>query len=529
MLDFHRKKDTSILGSVTQRDSSFLNFEQSKNLYDFILKHDNQMKQMETEILNLKSQLIDITTKVPLLNANNISNYEAQSLKIKEEVKNDIIKDINDIIISQKNEFKELIENFKEEIEIMDENKNSNKLLEINNSLENLNQQLMMNNEEKNNLENIIFQKVDNDKKEINSITSNLNKRMDNFDLDFDRLIQSLKVQFLNSANTINQLEISKVNIKEYENQIESINQNIEELNNKMDIFTQQNINSNATNKTSNRNVITTENEDNYNEELIDKKLNIFKDELYSDLEKINLKILSELKNQADDIKIFYQELNNINTKQNNKNKNSKKDIQFETQSQYELSTDNINNITSNIMSLIDIELSKKANLDQLNFALETQAKLNEAFSSATRICRFCWDSEGILSENKYIQWSVQNINTALDVFKWDNNSDNIIILQNGVYKVSIGLIGFETKKNFGVIFNKDDNIIIDSRINNNYLRSENDNDIYNDKGNVKYLEKCVACVENTKIKVILFDNIYKNYDSNDNSEEAFLEIIKII
>ena len=84
-------------------------------------------------------------------------------------------------------------------------------------------------------------------------------------------------------------------------------------------------------------------------------------------------------------------------------------------------------------------------------------------------------------------------------------------------------------QKKFGVIFNKYDNIIIDSRINNNYLRSENDNDIYNDKGNVKYLEKCVSCVENTKIKVILFDNIYKNYDSNDNSEEAFLEIIKII
>lgn len=178
----------------------------------------------------------------------------------------------------------------------MDENKNSNKLLEINNSLENLNQQLMINNEEKNNLENIIFQKVDNDKKEINSITSNLNKRMDNFDLDFDRLIQSLKVQFLNSANTINQLEVSKVNIKEYENQIESINQSIEELNNKIDIITQQNVNSNTTNKTSNRNVISTENEDNYNEEIIDKKLNLFKDELYSDLEKINLKILSELK-----------------------------------------------------------------------------------------------------------------------------------------------------------------------------------------------------------------------------------------
>jgi hypothetical protein len=35
-------------------------------------------------------------------------------------------------------------------------------------------------------------------------------------------------------------------------------------------------------------------------------------------------------------------------------------------------------------------------------------------------------------------------------------------------------------------------------------------------------MEKYIACVENTKVKVILFD-------SNDNSEEAFLEITKII
>lgn len=518
MLDFHRKKDTSILGSVTQRDSSFLNFDQSKNLYDFILKHDNQMKQMETEILNLKSQLIDITTKVPLLNANNISNYEAQSLKIKEEVKNDIIKDINDIIISQKNEFKELIENFKEEIEIMDENKNSNKLLEINNSLENLNQQLMMNNEEKNNLENIIFQKVDNDKKEINSITSNLNKRMDNFDLDFDRLIQSLKVQFLNSANTINQLEISKVNIKEYENQIESINQNIEELNNKIDNIFQQ-YKDNMINKNT-KNFFTTDNDEVDNDDFLDKKLNIFKDEIYNDIENINLKILNELKNQADDIKILYQELNNINLGM--KQKESKRELNLEpieSPKVYKPRKCSIDNISSNIMSIIESELLKKANLDQLNFALETQAKLNEAFSSATRISRFCWDSEGVLSENKYIKWSIQNINTALDVFKWENNSDNVNILQNGVYKIVIGLIGLETKKNFGLIINNDENIIIN---NNDFLENENDNDINNDKGNIIFMEKYIACVENTKVKVILFD-------SNDNSEEAFLEITKII
>ena len=162
-------------------------------------------------------------------------------------------------------------------------------------------------------------------------------------------------------------------------------------------------------------------------------------------------------------------------------------------------------------------ELSKKADLDQLNFALETQAKLNEAFSSATRICRFCWDSEGNLNENKYIIWSIQNINTALDVFKWENDSDSINILQNGVYKIVMGLIGLETKKNFGLIFNNDENIISN---NNDYLNNEND--INSDKGNIKFMEKYIACEENTKIKVIIFD-------SNDNSEEAFLEITKII
>ena len=516
MLDFQRKKDNSLLDSTPQRESSCLYLDQSKNIYDFIIKHDNQMKQMELEIINLKSQLNEITTKIPLFSENN-----NQIKIIKDEIKDDIIKDLNDVIISQKDEFKQQIESLKEEIEIMEENRNTNKLLEINNSLENLNQQLLMNNEEKNNLENIIFNKVDKNKKEINMITSNINKRIDNFDLDFDRLIQSLKVQFLNSANTINQLELSKVNINEYEKQIDTINLSLEELNNKIDNINEKN------------NILASGNND--NEELIEKKLNSFKNELYNDLEKINLKILRELKNQADDIKVLYQEHHNSKTNRGNiiNNKTIKRNKNLESLDQNEFSTENIdNNTTSSIMSMIEIELSKKANLDQLNFALETQAKLNEAFSSATRICRFCWDSDGILNEGKYIQWSMQNINTALDVFKWENNSDSIIILQNGVYKITIGLIGLEIKRNFGLIFNNDENIMIDSRIDNHNLKSENinDNDIYNERGNVKFVEKYIACIENIKIKVIIFDDNYKESDDlNDNSEEAFLEIIKII
>ena len=535
MLDFQRKKDSNILSSGTPRDNSFFYFDQSKNLYDFILKHDNQMKKMESEIINLKTQILELTSKIPFLSQNNnfleIEKNNNLMLNLKEEIKGDLIKDLNDVIISQKNEFKEQIDSLREEIEIIDDNKNNNnKILEINNSLQNLNQQLMLNNEEKNNLENIILNKVENDKKEINLVTSNINKRIDNFDLDFDRLIQSLKVQFLNSANSINQLEMSKVNISDYERQIDIITQSIEELNNKIDNNNQSNINENN-HQSINRNLFTTNNEENdinsinnINNEL-DKKLNSFKDELYNDIEKINLKILSELKNQADDIKILYQELNNanINIKQINKTKNktSKRDLNLDLD--YSFNPKKVQDIrhsykdSSNTMSIMEIELSKKANLDQLNLALETQAKLNEAFSSATRISRFCWDSEGILSENKYIKWSIQNINTALDAFKWENNSDTITILQNGVYKIVVGLIGLETKKSFGLVFNNDENIIAD---NNDFIRNEND--INSDKGNIKFMEKYIACEENTKIKVFLFDN-------NDNSEEAFLELTKII
>ena len=542
MKDFQRKKDTSLLfNSNSIKDNSFLYIDQSKNLYDFALKHDSQIKRMETEISNLKSQIIDLSMKISL-NSNNINNnnsynieegnnnsYLNQIFKLKEDIKNDLMKDINSIIISQNNEFKEKFQNLKEEIELYsDEKTNNNKIIEINDNLEILNKQLMMKDNEKNNLENIILNKINNDKVEINTTTNNIIKRIDNFDMDFDRLVQSLKSQFLTNANTISQLEISKVNTIDYERQINLINQNIEELNNKVNNINLLNRN-NIITKNSNRSTILNNKIDN-NEIDIKNELTSFKNVIYNDLEKINLKILNELKNQADDIKIIYQKMNLLDN-----TKVKTRDINFESPKNLSLNSFNINSLDQidnpplNILSLMESELSKKANLDQLNFALETQSKLNEAFSSASRISRFCWDSEGRLKDEKYIIWSIQNINTALDVFKWENNSENITILQNGVYKIVIGLIGLEKNKNFGIIFNDDENIIVDSRNNNyGYNETENENDIISDKGNIKFMEKYIACVENTKIKAIIFDN--NNNDFNDdNSEEAFLEIIKII
>ena len=540
MQDFQRKKDSFLLfNSMSQRDNSYIYTEQSKNLYDFVLKHDNQIKRIENDMSNFKSQIIDIKMKFPLnTQANNNSNnilsnddnnmnnsYLNKIIEIKEDIKNDLMKDINNLLIAQKNEMKENFENFKKEIEVYNENNiNKNKIFEINDNLETLNQQLIKKDMEKNNLEEVILNKINNDKIEVNNITNNINKRLDNFDLDFDRLVQSLKNQFSTNANTLNQLEQTKVNITDFENKIILMNQNFEKINKKLSFIDLQDktiFNKKKINK------IDTNDKDNIIYEF-EKNFQSLKNEIYDDIEKINLKILNELKNQANDIKLLFQKFQ-FYEESNRTISNKDRDINFDYLKNVSLenSTDNSNKM--NIISLLDSELSKKANLDQLNFALETQSRLNEAFSSASRICRFCWDSEGLLKDDKFIIWSIQNINTALDVFKWENNSENITIIKNGVYKIVFGLIGLEKNKNFGISFNDDENLVMSTN-NNSTNDLENENDINNEKGNVKYLEQYIACAENTKIKAIIFENINTNTEfKDDNSEEAFLEISKII
>ena len=540
MQDFQRKKDSFLLfNSMSQRDNSYIYTEQSKNLYDFVLKHDNQIKRIENDMSNFKSQIIDIKMKFPLnTQANNNSNnilsnddnnmnnsYLNKIIEIKEDIKNDLMKDINNLLITQKNEMKENFENFKKEIEVYNENNiNKNKIFEINDNLETLNQQLIKKDMEKNNLEEVILNKINNDKIEVNNITNNINKRLDNFDLDFDRLVQSLKNQFSTNANTLNQLEQTKVNITDFENKIILMNQNFEKINKKLSFIDLQD--KNIFNKKK-INKIDTNDKDNIIYEF-EKNFQSLKNEIYDDIEKINLKILNELKNQANDIKLLFQKFQ-FYEESNRTISNKDRDINFDYLKNVSLenSTDNSNKM--NIISLLDSELSKKANLDQLNFALETQSRLNEAFSSASRICRFCWDSEGLLKDDKFIIWSIQNINTALDVFKWENNSENITIIKNGVYKIVFGLIGLEKNKNFGISFNDDENLVMSTN-NNSTNDLENENDINNEKGNVKYLEQYIACAENTKIKAIIFENINTNTEfKDDNSEEAFLEISKII
>ena len=70
--------------------------------------------------------------------------------------------------------------------------------------------------------------------------------------------------------------------------------------------------------------------------------------------------------------------------------------------------------------------------------------------------------------------------------------------------------IGLEKNKNFGISFNDDENLVMSTN-NNSTNDLENENDINNEKGNVKYLEQYIACAENTKIKACLttVDELY--------------------
>ena len=467
MIDFETRKEKNIFNNENKKEDLVLTTEQTNILFDIT---NNQIKNIWKEINRLKCQIYDIINKInnePTQNEynNNIMlNDNNKSIDIKKNLKDEILDYINKEIKKQIN------------INVINSNQS------VNNNLMNAN---------------------------------NFHKNNDTFKLE--KQIQNINGKLFNHENYISSLNINKLNKNEFNEQIILINNNFKELNKRILPNPYNNISDN-----------------NINEDDIMGKKNIFnqydlneiKKELSQNFEKVNLKILNELKNQASDIKYLYQEINNFNCNylKNNKCLNINKDINNQTDENIEVifnqekKNSNINKL-SNLLYSIKEELSKKVDLEQLNYALKQQEKLNEVFSSSSKICKLCWDSDDILIDNKYIKWSYQNINTALDIFKWDNNSETIKILQKGIYRVIVGLIGLENEKDLKLIYG--DNSFDDKDIINiNKPKSD-----YNEKENVKYIEKYIACIENTELRILLVD---KN-NNREFSEEAFVELKKII
>lgn len=536
MIDYNIGNDIDFFNSSSNKENYDSEVKSSK-IFGLILRNNKHIRKLENEINTMKTQMLEIAMKIPLSdeseNKYNKNNKRKESdisesiLKFKEDIKEDVMREINYKI---EQEFKGI----KEE-NIFSSRTIINKMIEEKSPSQKFNPQKIFN--KKKNICGEIFQFKTNNYKKEEKNTTDIIQRLNNFDMDFDRLIKSLRNQFTNISKSINFLENNKVNSKEFEKQNEIINKTIKtisELEIKIDFKIKKNIekqdNQKKINENSN-NFFVTNNE-------IQNELMKFKNIIYQDFEKINLKILQELKNQAGDIKSLYQDFQSIDDNKKN-NKIISIEEKYNLLDNSKKNEKKINNprLTDIIISIKE-ELSKKANLEQLSFALDTQTKLNEAFSSATKISRFYWDSEGELVDDKYILWSVQNINTALDVFKWEKNSELITILQNGVYRIVVGIIG-ETKKKFGILLGEKNNKLFESqdfsgvniinereiqRINcfeNIRLSQEQKDD---DKSNIIFIEKYLACVENTLIRVFLLDNNKKIC-----SEEAFIEIMKII
>ena len=442
---------------------------------------NSQMRQEETLLNTEQSKFL---YEITFSNTNQIKDLQKEIHILKTQMC-DILNIFNDktILNKLKNKSNKYLFKKEEKHEEKDELlKSINKEItnQLNENIELLNNKLVLfTNEYKSELEN-----------EINQIKNEL--------VSHDKLLISLKNDKLDKV-------YFNENILDFKNNFDKLNRKI--------IQNQTIIKSNEDDIINNENKSVI---------LDSKDLKKFKKEIYSDFEKINLKILNELKNQAYDIKSLYQELQN-NSKINIKNSINTEDDVFNENFNYSK--------IIRIINSMEEELSKKVNLEHLNYALNAQSKLNEALNSTSQICRMCWDSEGILTENKYIKWSSQNINTALNIFKWTSNFDTIKILKKGVYKIVVGLIGLEYDKSIKVCFNDiNNNYEIDygknNIIGNKYKYNIDDWNNGNDKGNIKFIEKYFACVENTEIKICLVDNENGN---NDISEEAFLELKKII
>ena len=483
MIDFESRKEKNIFNSILQRDESILNTEQTKILNEISNKYDIQIHNIWQEINKLQNQIYDILNQ----KKNGSLNVEYKNKNIQKDEKMSIF-DLNNI----KNELfdyinKEIKIQLKENIELFSLKKNLKQSA-------------------------------------YNSNISNINrKKGNNSSINSDNEIKNIKNQIINNEKSISSSKFNNFNKNKFNGQIKLNNHSVTNFNLK--------------------NISKVDTVENYiNEDDITEKkkffnqndLNEIKQDIFQNFEKYNLKILNELKNQACDIKTLYEEIQNFTNKNfknqlftlNNENNGINNDINNEINKNLEEDLNIVSNNfnykkISNLLSIIEEELSKKVDLEQLNYALNEQAKLNEALSSSCKICTLSWNSEDILINNKYIKWSVQNINTALDVFKWENNSEIITILQKGIYKILVGLIGVDKNKIIRIILGNKN--FEKEKILFNYNKNNHKNFI-NVKENLIFIEKYIACFENTEIKIDIEDENNNNY-----SEEAFLELKKII
>ena len=243
-INFQRKKEFSSPLLTTTQYFSNMQSEHTKNLYDFVLRLDSQIKNLEKDISILKSQYINLATKIPSFEKNDdkitkndlaeliLTTQQNQNKLNEDDIKLLIKSEINKVLKEKFTKLNDDIINIK--TENIEYGKNIDDIIEqqkkLSNQFYSIKDESYCNSKRENSkdFENIIKRQLQKDKNEIkNSIeeinikTENyfneINKRINDFDLDFDRLIESLKTQFQSVSETITQIDKNKINIKEFE------------------------------------------------------------------------------------------------------------------------------------------------------------------------------------------------------------------------------------------------------------------------------------------------------------------------
>lgn len=519
-INFQRRKEVSYYSHHPSEDSI-------KTIYDYVLRQDSNIQSLEKEIKNIREEYTTIKSQysqIQLQLENKVSKNEVASLSLLQQntLKNseeDIKASIMSVLCSGdyhshsflqlKNEFIEHKKNYDSSIGIIHQKLSS---------IESLSDKKQPTKDNKQNGNNLVDVIIRNNKTFDNSIKSlredysiqfsKINKRFSEFDNDFDRLIESLKIQFQTVNETLskfkdNSIEMTKCN----ETKTLSLNivhndmiKDIYALLNKVQIESQRNESLfSSLSKMRNQETMT--------ERIKNEMLNLRK-EINEDFDLINHKILDKLQNQETEIKELYRLIENYQLKSPNCLNTQEDNLQ-------------LNNESGEVILTLEQEIDKKANIEQLNYAMEAQAKINEALCAVNRTARWSW-SNGKVDQKGMILWGVQNINTSLDIFAWNSESSFLILTLKGIYEISTGIISSNSN---GIFILINGSKVISSKDNNQKHHKFNKQD----DDDCTSLSGYYALSEGSKVQIGLIIDETQKGANLINSTECFLEIKKII
>lgn len=129
----------------------------------------------------------------------------------------------------------------------------------------------------------------------------------------------------------------------------------------------------------------------------------------------------------------------------------------------------NVEDVNSTL-ALVQKEVEKRANEEEIKKALSEQALVNEALCAQNCVGRWIWKSGETKTPNNLVPWEVQALNTCPDNFLWEKSKTSVIAVAPGLYEVSFG---FYSKKN----------PIVQIHLNGEPLMSVNKPQFVNDNG----------------------------------------------